>query len=796
MADKAQPQPARPGFRELADRTLSPLDKLVSQTRTLTNYNSNPLTINTANSNQLHPQQQPNSFSLTPITAEHPQQPLFNRNSDASFHTDDGPYSYQPPADHLDINAALASLSDSLRELDSTSLPSGPLRRPSTGRVNSSTATTQTPRIHIPSFYGDQESILTANSSHSNYQQQQQQEHLGNTQEVLGNNERQTWLSSQSTESESEYDAQSTRYASGLSTGSEDPFQYRQYEASRQSRDVLGGKSKPNTDIPASLKPAGRSSSNSPSRPSGPSDELDVEGSDRSNKKLSTNYSRPRREPSTTSDQASPTPPHSREMSPRDYPPQVSNHQTDPSTHKPGHAARLSIQSQSSIDTNSSSGSKRSWKKFFSRSKDEHESTTPQPSHTTTAHPPSSESNPDNLPAITFTQSRHDRDTYGNKLNPLNQDGHPQKGNIHQQRQYSADRPHVDFQTMPGQTTTYQHPQPHEALQPSQQHQQLTGQPRPGHRLSIYSLPPGDDPTMVAGEEETPRYASRSPVLFDTPSASGLPSPAVDYDDEEADPRSRHATNEPVRIQQQHQPQQVRIQAPQQQQQRQSMMGMPLHSAIAKAKASLANSGATTSSSTNKGQTAQDYLQAGITAHEQGDLERSAGLFERAAREGGGCGAGMLMWGLSLRHGWGCQVHEVRAFKWLQKAAESVIEDLDKAVVPPCNSKKSASSAVGKGEAKEKDAVAKSELVLAIYELGQCFMRGWGCKKDKQLAINYFELAAKLGDPDAQQELGFCYTNGKGTKKDLKLAAKYYRMAANQGIEMMGSQWIWKEKYN
>lgn len=43
-------------------------------------------------------------------------------------------------------------------------------------------------------------------------------------------------------------------------------------------------------------------------------------------------------------------------------------------------------------------------------------------------------------------------------------------------------------------------------------------------------------------------------------------------------------------------------------------------------------------------------------------------------------------------------------------------------------------------------------------------------------------------------ELGFCYANGKGTKKDLKLAAKYYRLAAAQGVEMMDSQWIWKDK--
>jgi TPR repeat protein len=42
---------------------------------------------------------------------------------------------------------------------------------------------------------------------------------------------------------------------------------------------------------------------------------------------------------------------------------------------------------------------------------------------------------------------------------------------------------------------------------------------------------------------------------------------------------------------------------------------------------------------------------------------------------------------------------------------------------------------------------------------------------------NYFLLAARLGDVDAQQELGFCYSNGKGCKKDRKEAAKWYRAA-------------------
>jgi hypothetical protein len=35
------------------------------------------------------------------------------------------------------------------------------------------------------------------------------------------------------------------------------------------------------------------------------------------------------------------------------------------------------------------------------------------------------------------------------------------------------------------------------------------------------------------------------------------------------------------------------------------------------------------------------------------------------------------MWGLTLRHGWGCEKNEVLGFKWLQKAAESAVTDLE-----------------------------------------------------------------------------------------------------------------------
>jgi len=117
--------------------------------------------------------------------------------------------------------------------------------------------------------------------------------------------------------------------------------------------------------------------------------------------------------------------------------------------------------------------------------------------------------------------------------------------------------------------------------------------------------------------------------------------------------------------------------------------------------------------------TPQDFLQLGIQNHEANRLKESAVFFEKSAKENGGCGGGMLMWGLTLRHGWGCEKNEKVGFKWLSKAAESAIADLE-----------TARSSNGKDTQ-----LVKDELVLAIYEVGQCFFHGWGTSKDRKMAV-------------------------------------------------------------
>ncbi|KAF9456689.1 hypothetical protein BDZ94DRAFT_1241351 [Collybia nuda] len=176
---------------------------------------------------------------------------------------------------------------------------------------------------------------------------------------------------------------------------------------------------------------------------------------------------------------------------------------------------------------------------------------------------------------------------------------------------------------------------------------------------------------------------------------------------------------------------------------------------------------------------AQEFLQLGIQHHEANRLKESAVFFERSAKENGGCGVGMLMWGLALRHGWGCEKNEKLGFKWLRQAAESAVKDLENARA---------------GGDMDANAV-QTELVLAIYEVGQCFFHGWGVAKDQKMAVSYYLVAARLGDADSQSDLAFCLANGKGCKKDRKEAAKWYRAAVKQGQSDIGLAWIYKEKY-
>ncbi|UNI14867.1 hypothetical protein JDV02_001452 [Purpureocillium takamizusanense] len=174
-------------------------------------------------------------------------------------------------------------------------------------------------------------------------------------------------------------------------------------------------------------------------------------------------------------------------------------------------------------------------------------------------------------------------------------------------------------------------------------------------------------------------------------------------------------------------------------------------------------------------------IQEAIQLHESGHLEKSTVLFARLADpQGANNPLSQVLYGLALRHGWGCEPDPQGAVRYLSAAAS--------------NSAAVEQMALQAGL--KKGGAAKGELVLAIFELANCFRHGWGIPKDPIAAKQYYETAANLGDTDAMNEVAWCYLEGFGCKKDKFAAAKYYRLAEKAGNKTLGNTWIWKEKYD
>ncbi|KAF2030053.1 HCP-like protein [Setomelanomma holmii] len=170
----------------------------------------------------------------------------------------------------------------------------------------------------------------------------------------------------------------------------------------------------------------------------------------------------------------------------------------------------------------------------------------------------------------------------------------------------------------------------------------------------------------------------------------------------------------------------------------------------------------------------EENIQEAIRLHEKGNLEASTALFGRLADPNGHNNAlAQVLYGLALRHAWGIEANQEQAVHYLSMAAS--------------NSAEVEKLALGAGM--KKGGAAKGELVLAMYELANCFRNGWGIKKDPAAAKQYYETAANLGDTDAMNEVAWCYTEGFGTKKDKFKAAQFLRLAESKGNKTLGNTW-------
>lgn len=173
--------------------------------------------------------------------------------------------------------------------------------------------------------------------------------------------------------------------------------------------------------------------------------------------------------------------------------------------------------------------------------------------------------------------------------------------------------------------------------------------------------------------------------------------------------------------------------------------------------------------------TPEEHLEIGIACHESGETNKSTYHLRLAALAGQP--TGMLLYAMACRHGWGMRENPEEGVRWLRKAVD--ITGLDVADA------EEGMKSLDLAERKKR----KAQFALAIYELGTSARHGWGCPKDKALAVRCFEIAGSWGDADALAEAGYCYTEGVGVKKDYKKAASFYRQAEKKGYSMAGNSW-------
>ncbi|MCD8216126.1 MAG: sel1 repeat family protein [Clostridiales bacterium] len=79
------------------------------------------------------------------------------------------------------------------------------------------------------------------------------------------------------------------------------------------------------------------------------------------------------------------------------------------------------------------------------------------------------------------------------------------------------------------------------------------------------------------------------------------------------------------------------------------------------------------------------------------------------------------------------------------------------------------------------DSAAASEDIIALNNLGCCYLNGEGTDRDYKKAVECFEKAAAHKDDLAHLNLAVCYTFGLGVERNLEKSLELYKQAADLG---------------
>lgn len=184
--------------------------------------------------------------------------------------------------------------------------------------------------------------------------------------------------------------------------------------------------------------------------------------------------------------------------------------------------------------------------------------------------------------------------------------------------------------------------------------------------------------------------------------------------------------------------------------------------------------------------TASNQIEMAIHMRNKGRPEESAKRLQKACLTQNK--TAYLLYGLALRNGCGVAKDYKESFRYISDAAgiHSEDEEIFNFNVNPFQL--------------EKDNVLEivpEPLAPALYECGIAYLKGYGFDREDEIkGLKYLEKAASYGHIDSICLSGtICSKKSSVRKRDISRAASWFRLAEKRGANLIGSEWIHKDKY-
>ncbi|ODV93366.1 hypothetical protein PACTADRAFT_77709 [Pachysolen tannophilus NRRL Y-2460] len=182
--------------------------------------------------------------------------------------------------------------------------------------------------------------------------------------------------------------------------------------------------------------------------------------------------------------------------------------------------------------------------------------------------------------------------------------------------------------------------------------------------------------------------------------------------------------------------------------------------------------------------TPEQRVSLAISLKKQGNAEEASYQLKLAANQGNK--DAMLLYGLSLRYGYGVRRNEKVSFSWLCKGVDvdSESKDFEFEVDP---------STLTTQDFPQKPL---EPLSSTLFEVGKSYINGWGTERDENYGIKFIEKSAALGFIEAMVESAkFWATKGPNRKKDISRSETWFKLVKSFGVKLEGHDWVYKSKY-